>query len=160
MQDNPRLGIGGQVAVERLNLPTHAPDRLYYHGIYIGCDSTQKKRRAYDVARDEFPDHMIIFCDPHFSANNDEDCLNTLATLQHSLTNFHISPRSDTQNLQDFPRRQIRKGEPVNFLLFRRQFNWTSLDKKTPRLERIDRSKDATPNDWLPKRFRLKDEIR
>jgi hypothetical protein len=42
---------------------------------------------------------------------------------------------------------------------FRGQFNWTSLDKKAPRLERIDRSKDATPNDWLPKRFRLKDEI-
>ncbi|MGC1770868.1 MAG: hypothetical protein WA785_21350, partial [Candidatus Acidiferrales bacterium] len=30
LQDNPRLGIGGQVAVERLNLPTHAADRLYY----------------------------------------------------------------------------------------------------------------------------------
>ena len=43
LQDNPRLGIGGQVAVEQLNLPTHAPDRLYYHSIYIGCDSTQKK---------------------------------------------------------------------------------------------------------------------
>jgi hypothetical protein len=44
LQGNPRLGIGGQVAVERLNLPTHAPDRLYYHGIYIGWDATPEKR--------------------------------------------------------------------------------------------------------------------
>ncbi len=43
LQDNPRLRIGGQVAVERLDLPTHAPDRPYYHGLYIGSDSTQEK---------------------------------------------------------------------------------------------------------------------
>jgi hypothetical protein len=43
LKDNPRLGIGGQVAVERLNLPTHAPHSLYYHGIYIGSDPTQEK---------------------------------------------------------------------------------------------------------------------
>jgi hypothetical protein len=44
LQDNPCLRIGGQVTVEWLNLPSHAPDRLYYHGIYIGCDATQEKR--------------------------------------------------------------------------------------------------------------------
>src|ERR1700739_2786206 len=102
----------------------------------------------------------MISRDPHFPANNERDCLNTFATLQHSLTNFHSCPRSDTQYLQDFPRRQIRENEPANFLLFRRQFNWTSLDKKTPRLERVDRGKDATPNDWLPQGVRLQDEIR
>jgi hypothetical protein len=107
-----------------------------------------------------WPEDTIISRDPHFPANNHRDCLNTLAALQHSLTNFHSCPRSDTQNLQDFPRRQIREDEPANFLFFRCQFNGTSLDKKTPRLERIDRSKDATPNDWLPQRFRLQYEIR
>jgi hypothetical protein len=44
LQDNSRFGIGGEVAVERHNLPTHAPDRLYDHCIYIGCDATQEKR--------------------------------------------------------------------------------------------------------------------
>jgi hypothetical protein len=44
LQGNPGLGIGGQVAVERLNLPTHAPDRLYYDGINFGWDATQEKR--------------------------------------------------------------------------------------------------------------------
>jgi hypothetical protein len=44
LQDNQCLGIGGKVTVERLNLPSHAPKRLYNHGIYIGCDATQEKR--------------------------------------------------------------------------------------------------------------------
>src|SRR4029077_21296101 len=134
--------------------------RLYYKGIYTGWDATKDKLRAPDLARDEFPEDTIISREPHFPANNDRDCLNTFARLQHSLANFHSCPRSDTQNQQDLPRRQIREGELANFLLFRRQFNWTLLDKKTPRLERIDRSKDATPNDWLPQRFRLQDEVR
>jgi len=44
LHDNPCLGIGGQVTVKRLNLPSHTPNRLYYHGIYIGSDATQEKR--------------------------------------------------------------------------------------------------------------------
>ena len=44
LQDDPCLGIGGQVTLQRLNLPSHAPNRLYYHGIHIGCDATHKKR--------------------------------------------------------------------------------------------------------------------
>src|SRR5580700_6384969 len=100
-------------------------------------DVTPLRRRAEPTIWPvELPEDSFISRDPHFPAKNRRDSLNTFATLQHSLTNFHGCPRSDTQNLQDFPRRQIRKGQPVNFLLFRRQFNGASLDKKTPRLER------------------------
>jgi hypothetical protein len=77
----PRLGIGGEIPLQRSNLPTHCANCFRCHCIHVGGDATKDEGGAYDVPRTQFAEDASISRDPHFPANDEQDGIGNFTAL-------------------------------------------------------------------------------
>src|SRR6516164_8365487 len=93
----------------------------------------------------QFTDHPLPACDSHLAAGKQPDSLDSFTRLNESLADFCIDPGTNTQNLKHLAGRQVSQSKLANLFFFRRQFDRTTLDEKSQRLEEIDGRKYGTP---------------
>ena len=99
----PRLGIGGEIPLQRSNLPPHCADSFHCHCIHVRRDATKDEGGAYDITSNQFSEDASISRHPHFPANDEQDGIGKFAALYQPFSSLRCDPRAKAQNLQDLP---------------------------------------------------------
>ena len=128
----PGFGVGGQVLLQRGQLPAQGPDWLSRHGINVRRDAAENEARANEFPGMQISKHLSVSRHLHRSAEDEEDRIGERPADNESLPGCKRGPGSDVQNLQDLSMGQVAEREPTHGLLLRRELHRTTLDKEAP----------------------------
>src|SRR5678809_111511 len=129
LHDVSSFRVGAEIPLQCPNLPTHCAQRFHSQRFHVGWNTTEDESRAYEVARDQIPEHTPIFCHSHFATKNERNRVGKLPLLYKALANISRDPGSNAQTLQNLPRPQTLKDKSATFLFLSRQFDPTTLNK-------------------------------
>src|SRR5688572_22362135 len=81
LHNGSRLGIGGEILLQCLDLPTHGADGFHGHRIHVGRNAVEDKSRAHNFTGAQLPESLPLFRDPHFASDNEGNGFRKLASL-------------------------------------------------------------------------------